>query len=102
MVVNADVSISYELKYEKVPEFYVKFRADHIENFTDGFLRNVTRDEINNVAGKYSVEEIMGDNGPIFLQVRNNLQKRPTRWCRHRSTGRDGCTTSSGQRRTVY
>jgi len=75
MVVNADVSISYELKYEKVPEFYVKFRADHIENFTDGFLRNVTRDEINNVAGKYSVEEIMGDNGPIFLQVRNNLQK---------------------------
>jgi regulator of protease activity HflC (stomatin/prohibitin superfamily) len=75
MVVNADISISYELKFEKVPEFYVKFRADHIENFTDGFLRNITRDEINNVAGKYSVEQIMGDNGPIFQQVRDNLQK---------------------------
>ena len=69
-----DISISYELKYEKVPEFYVKFRADHAELYRR-LLRNITRDEINNVAGKYSVEEIIGDNGPIFLQVRNNLQK---------------------------
>jgi len=74
MVVNADIYITYEIKYDKIPEFYVKFRSDRIQDFTEGYLRNVTRDEMNNVAGKYSVEQIMGENGPIFKQVKENLQ----------------------------
>jgi regulator of protease activity HflC (stomatin/prohibitin superfamily) len=75
MVINADVSLSYQLNYDKVPAFYVKFRADEIEKFTDGFMRNVARDAFNEVAGKYSVEQVMGDNGPILLAVRAKMKE---------------------------
>lgn len=75
MVINADVSLSYQLNYDKVPAFYVKFRADDIEKFTDGFMRNVARDAFNEVTGKYSVEQVMGDNGPILLAVRAKMKE---------------------------
>jgi regulator of protease activity HflC (stomatin/prohibitin superfamily) len=75
MVINADVSLSYQLSYDSVPKFYVKFRADDIEKFTDGFMRNVARDAFNEVAGKYSVEQIMGDNGPILMAVRAKMKE---------------------------
>jgi regulator of protease activity HflC (stomatin/prohibitin superfamily) len=75
MVINADVSLSYQLNYDKVPAFYVKFRADDIEKFTDGFMRNVARDAFNEVAGKYSVEQVMGDNGPILTAVRGKMME---------------------------
>jgi regulator of protease activity HflC (stomatin/prohibitin superfamily) len=74
LVVNADVSISYQLDTERAPAFYVKFRADHIESFTDGYMRNVARDAFNEIAGEYTVEEIMGDNGPILIKVRQRIQ----------------------------
>lgn len=75
MVINADVSLSYQLNYDAVPKFYVKFRADEIDKFTDGFMRNVARDAFNEVAGKYSVEQVMGDNGPILLAVRAKMKE---------------------------
>jgi regulator of protease activity HflC (stomatin/prohibitin superfamily) len=75
MVINADVSLSYQLNYDNAPQFYVKFRADDITSFTDGFMRNVARDSFNEVAGKYSVEQIMGDNGPILMAVRQKMKE---------------------------
>lgn len=69
MIVNADISLSYSIDQEKVPQFYVKFRADNINDFTDGYLRNVVRNVFNEVAGKYTVEQVMGDNAPMLKQV---------------------------------
>lgn len=74
LVVNADVSLSYQLSSEKAPAFYVKYRADDIVIFTDGYLRNVVRDSFNEIAGGYTVEEVMGDNGPILKRVRERIQ----------------------------
>jgi regulator of protease activity HflC (stomatin/prohibitin superfamily) len=74
MIINADISLSYELNQDKVPNFYVKFRADKIETFTDGYLRNVVRDTFNEQAGQYSVEDIMGDNGDLLKKVRASVQ----------------------------
>lgn len=75
LVVNADVSLSYQLDADKAPAFYVKFRADRIESFTDGYMRNVARDAFNEIAGEYTVEQVMGDNGPILKQVRQRIQE---------------------------
>jgi regulator of protease activity HflC (stomatin/prohibitin superfamily) len=75
MVVNADVSASYHLLPERVPAFYVQFRLDDIDKFTHGFLRNITRDQFNEVGGSYNIEQVMGDNGPFLLQVRAAVQK---------------------------
>lgn len=74
MIVNADISLSYELQQDKVPSFYVKFRADKIETFTDGYLRNIVRDTFNEEAGKYTVEQLMGDNGGLLKTVRASVQ----------------------------
>jgi regulator of protease activity HflC (stomatin/prohibitin superfamily) len=74
MTINADVSLSYMLEESAAPAFYVKYRARDIETFTDGYLRNVARDAFNEVAGDYSIEQIMGDNGPVLQAVRNRMQ----------------------------
>lgn len=74
MVVNADVSLSYHLDTKKVPDFYVQFRSDDLSAFTYGFLHNVARDKFNEIGGQYTVEQIMGDNGPFLKNVETALQ----------------------------
>jgi regulator of protease activity HflC (stomatin/prohibitin superfamily) len=74
MVVSIDVNLSYTLLAEKVPAFYVKFRSDDIETFTNGYLRNVARDCFNETAGSYVVEQIMGDNAPFLKASKECLQ----------------------------
>jgi regulator of protease activity HflC (stomatin/prohibitin superfamily) len=73
--VAADISLAYSLRPEKVPAFYLKFRSDDIDLFTHGFLRNLARQCFDDVAGRYSVDQVMGDNGPFLREVRESLQK---------------------------
>lgn len=67
--VNADISLSYQLDGGKVPQFYVKFRSDDLNNFTDGYLHNVSRDAFNEVGGQYTVEQVMGNNAEFLHAV---------------------------------
>jgi len=75
MQVAADISLGYYLRAEKVPHFYVKFRNDDIGGFTHGYLRNMARDKFDTIAGKYKIEQIMGDNAQFLAEVRSALQK---------------------------
>jgi len=70
MAINADVSLSYSLVSDKVPAFYVKFLTEKLDTFTDGFLRNVSRDCLNENAGKYEIEKLMGDNAQFLKESR--------------------------------
>lgn len=74
MVVSVDVSLSYSLVPEKVPAFYLKFRTDDLGAFTHGFLRNLARDHFNEAGGKYTIEQVMGDNADFIQTVRGRLQ----------------------------
>lgn len=74
MLVAVDVSLSYSIKPERVPHFYVKFRNDDLRLFTHGYLRNEVRDNMNIIGGKYKIEQIMGDNGAFIHEVRAALQ----------------------------
>jgi regulator of protease activity HflC (stomatin/prohibitin superfamily) len=75
MQVTCDISLSYSLKPEKVPHFYVKFRNDDLTQFTHGFLRNIARDAFNEVGGKYSIEDIYGPKKDEVLgSVRKYVQ----------------------------
>jgi regulator of protease activity HflC (stomatin/prohibitin superfamily) len=78
LVINADVSLSYQLSEKEVPNFYVTFRADNIDIFTNGFLHNIARDAFNNEGGKCNVETIMGNNGPFLDAVRKDVQDQVT------------------------
>ena len=75
MAVNADISLSFQLKPELIPDFYVKFRSDDLQNFTYGFLHNVTRDAMMEIGGHYTVENIMGNNEDFLHEVRDRIQK---------------------------
>lgn len=74
MKVSVDVSLSYHLDPSKVPAFYVKFRSDDLSKFTHGFLRNYARDMFNEHAGKYKIEQVMGDNAAFIKDVKDSLQ----------------------------
>lgn len=74
MKISVDVNLSYHLDPPKVPAFYVKFRSDDLTAFTHGFLHNKARDVFNEHAGKYKIEEIMGNNSAFLKDVRDGLQ----------------------------
>jgi regulator of protease activity HflC (stomatin/prohibitin superfamily) len=75
MQIAVDISIAYQLQPDKVPAFYAKFRADELDTFTHGFLRNLAREKFDTAAGKYKIEQIMGDNSAFLAEVRAALQK---------------------------
>lgn len=75
MQIAADVSLSYSLAVDRLPAFYVKFRSDNLTQFTYGFLRSIMRDKFNETAGRYTIAQIMGDNGPFLKEVKEALQK---------------------------
>jgi regulator of protease activity HflC (stomatin/prohibitin superfamily) len=76
MSITADISFSYSLQANKAPNFYVKFRHDDLTLFTHGFLKNVIRDKFTELAGKFSVEQNIGDKkDSILLAVRAAVQK---------------------------
>ena len=70
--VNIDVAVSYMLDAEKVPEFYTRFRADRIDTFTHGFLRDTARNAVVMIGSEYSFDDINGSKKEDFL---NRLAK---------------------------
>ena len=78
--VNMDVAVSYQLDAAKVPDFYTKFRADNIDDFTHGFLRDSTRNIVANIGSEYTFDDINGIKKEEFLArvgktLNENVQK---------------------------
>ena len=65
--VNIDVAVSYQLEAARVPDFYTKFRADNIDSFTHGFLRDSTRNIVANIGSEYTFADINGIKKEDFL-----------------------------------
>jgi regulator of protease activity HflC (stomatin/prohibitin superfamily) len=68
MDIRADVSLSYAIDPNKVPEFYVKYRISDLDLFTHGILRDIVRNSLNEVASTYTVEDIYGEKKAEFLK----------------------------------
>jgi regulator of protease activity HflC (stomatin/prohibitin superfamily) len=60
LVFQVDISFAYQLVKEKIPQFYVKFRNDDLQEFTHVYLRNIARDAFQEVGALYTAEEIYG------------------------------------------
>lgn len=74
--VSLDVAVAYILDAGKVPDFYTQFRADRIETFTHGYLRDAARNSVVNVGSEYSFDEINGPKKEEFLtRVTENLNR---------------------------
>lgn len=74
LVFRADVNLSYHLEFSKVPQFYAKYRAKDLDAFTHGLLRQVARDEFNNVASTYLAEDLYGAKKEAYVtEVKKRL-----------------------------
>lgn len=66
--VEMDCSLNYTLSADKVPDFYVQFRADNISSFTHGYLRDVARNAVTGLGGEYLFEDLNGTRKEEFLK----------------------------------
>lgn len=84
MVINADVAIAFSLDASKVPDFYTKFLATSEDvldaKFTNGYLRNQVRNCLNDLAGKYEIAQIMGDNAEFLNLTKKCIQDDVGKW----------------------
>lgn len=74
MQIFADISLAYSIMPERAADFYIKFRSDDLDKFTMGYMRAVAREKFDNAAGKYHMDQIMGDNSQFLAEVRKELQ----------------------------
>jgi regulator of protease activity HflC (stomatin/prohibitin superfamily) len=75
--ISANVSLSYAILPEKVPDFYLKYRVNNLEGFTHGILRDIVRNSLNEVASTYTVEDIYGEHKAEFLhKVQDLIQEK--------------------------
>lgn len=65
--VNVDVAVSYQLDRDKVPDFYTNFRADRIDSFTHGYLRDTARNVIVAIGSEYSFDDVNGARKEEFV-----------------------------------
>lgn len=79
LAVEADVGITYHLRPDKIHLLFAKYRRG-MDEITDVFLRNFTRDAINKCASKLKIEDLYGPAKEKFFDdvqglVRNDLQE---------------------------
>jgi regulator of protease activity HflC (stomatin/prohibitin superfamily) len=65
--INGDISLSFQLFQDSVPNFYVKFRNDDINAFLHGYLHNVARNALQQIASKYTLEDLNGAKKQEFI-----------------------------------
>ena len=65
--VNLDVAVSYLLDVARVPDFYTKFRADQLDSFTHGYLRDTARNVVVAIGSEYTFDDINGSKKEEFL-----------------------------------
>lgn len=68
MEIRGDISLSYSIDPQEVPDFYVKYRVNDLSLFTHGILRDIVRNSLNEVASTYTVEDIYGEHKGEFLR----------------------------------
>ena len=77
--VNLDVAVAYLLDARQVPQFYTHFRADRIESFTHGYLRDMARNVVVAIGSEYTFDEINGEKKERFLaRVTDDMNRRLT------------------------
>lgn len=63
-----DVGLNYKVIPNRVAHVYFKFKATDLEDLGQGFIRNSTRNVLNNLAGTYTVDSLL-TNRPQFEKL---------------------------------
>lgn len=60
VTVNADVGLAFHIDPTKAPRLYARFREANLMVLGHGYMRNVAREAMNEVASQMSVQELYG------------------------------------------
>lgn len=74
LVVHADIGITYHLQPEKIYLLFARYRRG-MDEITDVFIRNYTRDAINKCASKLKIEDLYGTAKEKFMDNVQDLVK---------------------------
>ena len=73
---SLDVSMSFELRGDKVPQLYQTFRTD-VETISHGYIRQAIRQSLQEVVGNEEIAAILGPKkAEVVTRTQANLQKR--------------------------
>ncbi|WP_396200800.1 prohibitin family protein [Gemmatimonas sp.] len=73
---SLDVSMSFELRGDKVPALYQTFRTD-VETISHGYIRQAIRQSLQEVVGNEEIAAILGPKkAEVVTRTQANLQKR--------------------------
>jgi regulator of protease activity HflC (stomatin/prohibitin superfamily) len=75
VAINADFGIAYHINPDNAPLVFQKYHKD-LNGITDGPLRNLIRDSLNEVAGGMSFEDISNNIPEFMTKVNQELSKR--------------------------
>lgn len=62
--VNVDVTYTYHMDPDKLPNIFVKFRGQKAEMIEAGIMKNEMYQAINDITSQYSLMELVGDKRP--------------------------------------
>lgn len=60
LIVNADVGFAFNVEATKAPRLYSKFRQNDLGVLAHGYVRNIVRDSLNEIASTMPVQDIYG------------------------------------------
>jgi regulator of protease activity HflC (stomatin/prohibitin superfamily) len=73
---SLDVSMSFELRGDKVPQLYQTFRTD-VQTISHGYIRQAIRQSLQEVVGNEEIAAILGPKkAEVVTRTQANLQKR--------------------------
>ncbi|WP_310572137.1 prohibitin family protein [Gemmatimonas sp.] len=73
---SLDVSMSFELRADKVPALYQTFRTD-VQTISHGYIRQAIRQSLQEVVGNEEIAAILGPKkAEVVTRTQANLQKR--------------------------
>jgi regulator of protease activity HflC (stomatin/prohibitin superfamily) len=74
LTINADVGFAFHIEPEMAPRLYARFRQADITVLAHGYIRNMVRDALNEVASTMAVQDIYGSKkGELLARSRKRI-----------------------------
>lgn len=71
LTINADVGFAFHIEPSMAPRLYTRFRQADLDVLAHGYIRNIVRDALNEVASRMPVQDIYGaKKGELLVQSR--------------------------------
>jgi regulator of protease activity HflC (stomatin/prohibitin superfamily) len=76
LTINADVGFAFHIEPEMAPRLYARFRQANITILAHGYIRNIVRDALNEVASTMAVQDIYGaKKGELLTRSRKQIEE---------------------------